>query len=280
MMGATRSLPLRWWVSVGILCASMTLVLPACAPLPTGFEAEPGQSRVVESVRVETGDVLPVTTLSGDVRGPVSFQITADISGTLVQGPQGGLKIEDDSGEAHSIIELNQVTYSPILPIGSRVTVGLPVADATFGGFALVAPIEGADLVRMASAPDKVRAQVDGAGAPFACELLDDRPSLEPAAESGRGAFVACAVPAEQRVIVGMSGLVALQFDVRNDVLTLPLEAVAGSIESGLVYVKRGSDAVETKVQLGVADSLRIEIRSGLSEGDEVYIPSPALLNG
>jgi hypothetical protein len=249
------------------------------AAAPPDLADDMTSSPTLRTAQVEVGDITPVITLAAGVAGPVSFQITSDFDGVLTETQSGVFAVVDASGQSHPLSESPHQLVTPLLPPGASVVEGLPVATATFGSFALVAPIQGVDLARMVSVPDSARAQVDGGGAPFPCALLDERPSTSSTSSLGGEQFIACAIPADQSVIVGMTGVIALQFGTRSDVLTLPLEAVAGSFESGSVYLKRGDEAIETEIRLGAADALNVELLSGLAEGDEVYIPSPDLLN-
>jgi hypothetical protein len=153
----------------------------------------------------------------------------------------------------------------------------LPIAVAEYPGFAVTADVAGADLLRFTTPPVSARAQVDGSGAPFDCVLLDRTPG-HPDADGV--AFVACRVPDDQRVIEGLTGVIAVEFPSAEDVLSLPIEAVAGTLDNGTVWVTTEGEPVEKRVSLGVTDGVVVEILDGLEEGDEVLVPSPALLRG
>ena len=264
--------------SIGV-AASVVFILSACTTAPSIElgDSPPQEGEVGTSAKVATGSITPIITLEGEVRAPVDFQITADFDGTVRLDDANTMKILDQNGKAQKITDLPDVTYVPIQAEGSRVKKGLPLAQAQYSSFALVAPITGADLLRMIDVPKGVRAQISGLGAPFVCNLLDDRPSSGSVDASGQERFVACAIPDDQTVISGLRGLIAIQFESRVDVLVLPVEAVAGTLDSGSVYVEENGQRVEKQVELGASDGHNIEIVSGLDEGQEVLFPSPSL---
>jgi multidrug efflux pump subunit AcrA (membrane-fusion protein) len=78
-------------------------------------------------------------------------------------------------------------------------------------------------------------------------------------------------------IIPGMYAEVDLSLDSRRGVLVVPVPAVdVGSDESsGQVAVVTPQNQIEMrKVQIGLQTSTRVEIRSGLKEGDLVVVGS------
>jgi multidrug efflux pump subunit AcrA (membrane-fusion protein) len=66
---------------------------------------------------------------------------------------------------------------------------------------------------------------------------------------------------------------VTLQVEEGKNVLTLPLDAVEGSGASARVYVVQPPGVIHlTPVVLGMETAQRVEIRSGLQEGDQVIV--------
>jgi len=260
---------------------AVATALSGCTAMPVQGDGPPGPETLnpQASVEVAIGSITPVITLEGEVAGPVDFQITADVDGSILVDDIGNMLLRDASGKSLKISDDKDVSYEPLLETGSNAVAGLPIAQAKFDSFALVATIEGADLLRMVEKPSGVRAQISGLGAPFPCELLDERPSSPAALEVGQPRFVGCKIPRDQKVISGLRGLIAIQFASRTDVLVLPVEAVAGTLESGSVFIEEGGSRVEKQVRLGASDGHNIEIISGLTEGQEVSFPSPSLYN-
>ena len=88
---------------------------------------------------------------------------------------------------------------------------------------------------------------------------------------------VVCVVPADLTVFEGMPAVLALTTADVRDVLTLPVEAVAGTAERGLVLLEGPDGPVEREVVLGPTDGIRIQIVSGVDDDDRVRVPGPDL---
>lgn len=244
-------------------------VLPASGPEPTPSP---------QTVRVERADITPVLTLSATVESSTTFILTAPITGILESHTNGSPSVRSEAGDSQPIVVPALARVEQMLvPDGQTVAQGLPIAVARLDGFALVASLTGTDLLRFTTQPQSARAQIDGSGAPFNCDLLDPVPSI---VDDRPEPFIACGVPLDQAVVSGLSGIVVSRFTGVENALALPVEAVAGSKTSGLVF-KLGADGPEERpVVLGVSDGINVEIIEGLSEGDVVLTPSPTLLNG
>jgi RND family efflux transporter MFP subunit len=75
------------------------------------------------------------------------------------------------------------------------------------------------------------------------------------------------------RLISGMYTETRLSLREKKDVLTIPLEAVSRNGEDASVLAVNGQNAVEArKLRLGAEDAVRVEVLSGLSEGERVII--------
>ena len=75
------------------------------------------------------------------------------------------------------------------------------------------------------------------------------------------------------RLIPGMYTEARLSLREKKNALTIPLEAISRNGEEATVLAVNAEDIVEErKVRLGVEDSTRIEVLSGLNEGERVII--------
>jgi RND family efflux transporter MFP subunit len=75
------------------------------------------------------------------------------------------------------------------------------------------------------------------------------------------------------RLISGMYTETRLSLREKKNALTIPLEAVSRNGEEATVLAVNAENVVEErKVRLGVEDSARVEVLSGLSEGERVII--------
>jgi membrane fusion protein, multidrug efflux system len=78
--------------------------------------------------------------------------------------------------------------------------------------------------------------------------------------------------PANNPLRGGMHAKAAFTFDNNRRGLVLPRKAINGSIQDAKVYVVEDSVAHLRPVQLGVIQSERVEVISGLKEGEKVVI--------
>ncbi|HQY29760.1 MAG TPA: hypothetical protein PK691_00635 [Thermomicrobiales bacterium] len=168
----------------------------------------------------------------------------------------------------------------PAIASTNRQTVGLteetiaPVvsAEATVvqdgASFVLEAPAQPADLAyKLLDPPREVRALIDGGPAGFLCPWA----GLTQRADGQ--VVMHCAIPADVRVVGGMTGTMVLQMGASITTQALPITAVVGSNGSGQVVVVAadGTTSIKT-VQLGASDPFYIQITGGLDPTEQVLI--------
>lgn len=167
------------------------------------------------------------------------------------------------------------------------VAVGDPVGSISPGTLSVTAPLTQADQFRLLTAPGTADVTVQGGPAPFACTGLTlgaaptassgSDPAVDPAAGApATGTTARCAVPSGLPVFAGMAASVAVQAGTAENVLTLPITAVQGSVQAGNVWlVGEDGTPVETAVTLGLTDGQLIEVKSGVTEGQAVleFVP-------
>ena len=134
-------------------------------------------------------------------------------------------------------------------------------------GWLLEAPVTLADVAyRLIDPPIAVKALISGGPAGFDCAWAGT-------GQAPDGSVTArCEIPADIRVIPGLAGIMALQFDEPVAAETaLPVSAVLGSTTQGQVIVVSADGARTLRsVQIGASDGLWIEITGGLQPGDQV----------
>lgn len=221
-------------------------------------------------------DITPILTLPAIVSDATVLEVTAARSGVYGVNDAGQPVVHDDAGATHVVGPAGLQLVENIAKPGDAVVPGLPVARMRAPGFSIVAEVSGADLLRFLVTPEGARAQISGAGAPFQCLLLDPVPSPSAGSEATR--FVACRVPTEATALSGLSAILAVQFPGKRGVLALPVEAVAGSLDSASVFIETPTGPLEKTIRVGISDGLYIEVREGLLEGETVLLPSPSLL--
>jgi hypothetical protein len=189
---------------------------------------------------------------------------------------------------------------------GALVTLGLPVASATYDGFAIEADVPDSVLYRFYGSVGDMNAEVKQGPGPFQCSAIGSIGSAATAGTTatnettGPGASVdpgqtvqlggpsvdgpvqlLCAPPRELTFFAGMKAILAVTTAQAQNVLVLPVQAVAGSSQSGKVRVVLANGTTEDRgVSLGITDGSLIEIKSGLKEGDVVQVPGPFLDGG
>ncbi len=84
----------------------------------------------------------------------------------------------------------------------------------------------------------------------------------------------------EKRMRPGMRVTGSVEIDLASKVLSVPRAAVYPGPEGPVVYQRKGGKAVATKVTPGRRGETRVEIVSGLTEGDSVLVPKGAAANG
>lgn len=254
--------------------------------------SDDGPPTVAGTVTVERGDITTVLTLDAQVAARPTAVLIAPAAGTVREVSAGHVELAtEQEGITVEVPAGAEVTEWLVEP-GDTVVRNLPLGRLRLDGFGLTATLDPLVLHRFYSAPVGARAQIiDGPG-PFDCALASplpahggpsaEAPEPEDAPEEGTGAptGVVCVIPEEIEVFAGLPALLAISMERLEDVLYLPVEAVAGSRQQGTVTMaaEDGAPGREVTVALGATDGARIEILDGLDEGDEVLAVGPDLI--
>ena len=81
-------------------------------------------------------------------------------------------------------------------------------------------------------------------------------------------------IPKDSQMKQGMNASATITIEERDDVLTLPANALQEKGDKTFVYTEKSDDGTlsgETEVTTGLSDGNTVEITDGLSEGDTVY---------
>jgi membrane fusion protein (multidrug efflux system) len=97
---------------------------------------------------------------------------------------------------------------------------------------------------------------------------------IRPSIDVSTGTFrVVATIPNEQQKLKsGMFGKVEVVFDVHLNTLVLPLQAVISQDNRSHVFVVKDNEALQTPVKLGFEHDGKVEIISGLEQGDAVIV--------
>lgn len=278
---------------VGFVVLMSVIALSSCAPeqAESGDISAMAESETV-SVAVETRTISDVLTLPVVVAAGSVYSVSAPAIGKLESrraeastrtpddGPDVGVRrspvftfVPSDGSAPTEIVLAETITsVEPSVPLDVEVGVGTPLLSVTDSALTITAQLTPPQVLRLANRqPLSVRAQLDGSTGPFDCSLNDARPTAD------AGTYrLTCRVPIETPGVVGSEGLLAIALDERADVPALPIEAIAGARDRGIVY--EAATGATRDVTLGITDGAFIEVTSGLSVGDQVLIPSPSLL--
>ena len=101
---------------------------------------------------------------------------------------------------------------------------------------------------------------------------------VAPVVDAGSGTFrVICSFASEGSLQPGMFGRMAIDYDQRVDVLSVPRLALLDDGDPA-VYVVRGGKAVRVPIKTGYAEGEYVELRDGLLAGDPVVIAGKSAL--
>ena len=81
-------------------------------------------------------------------------------------------------------------------------------------------------------------------------------------------------IPKDDEMKVGMNASATITTEERNQVLTLPMNALQEQGDKTFVYTEKNADGTlsgEVEIQTGMTDGNTVEITDGLEEGDTVY---------
>ncbi|MGY0231178.1 efflux RND transporter periplasmic adaptor subunit [Longispora urticae] len=191
----------------------------------------------------------------------------------------------------------------------ATVPAGMPVASARYAGYGIVADIDGAQAYRISDALGSVQAQIKNGPGPFPCTVLGTiaalpagtipeppTPTAKPSAgqspgqqqmperkqetepSTPTGLRLVCTAPPGVKLINGVDATLQVVTEKAANVLTVPVEAVAGTQGKGKVDIVKADGTRETRdVELGLTDGKVVEIRSGLTGDETIAVPGPNL---
>ncbi|CRK58908.1 Probable Co/Zn/Cd efflux system membrane fusion protein [Alloactinosynnema sp. L-07] len=198
----------------------------------------------------------------------------------------------------------------------STVTAGMPVVSAKYGGYGIVADIDGAQAYQLSDTLTSVRAQIKSGPGPFDCAVLGTiaalpagaipeppappvapqpnpaDPNAKPAApqptpeqpkdsrqpSEATGMRLVCTAPADVKLINGAAATIEVVTESVKGAVVAPVEAVAGKQGAGKVEVISPDGQRQVKdVVLGLTDGRVVQIKSGLTGDETLAVPGPNL---
>lgn len=268
---------------------------------PTGGFVDPQVPVMISTV---SNDVVLSGTVKADdavaVKSPLDgtvIQVDVGVGSTVAAGQQFGIvKGVNSAGKAVTVGIVAPVagTISALSIVPNQTTTaGTVVAQIAPPGFYITATVQPVDRYRLVDAPTEAQVTVSGGPAPFTCVNLTVRTPLAGAAggdendpnadpNAGSGTTARCTVPADVTVFPDLVAQLTISAGIAENVLVVPVTAVLGAAESGVVYVidPETGETEERPVTLGLSDGINVEVVDGLTEGELVmqFVPgAPAV---
>lgn len=271
-----------------LLCYILFLVftLSACSAIGQTDENNLTDSATSaeKTVSVVRGTITPTVSTQTTIVPAVPFIISSPENGIFNTAVELEEKIT--AGQIIGTVNGKELkspvdgTITSIAPSNESVPSNYPVAIVQYTGFALNVEADNFLSTLPEYAELKAKFQVyDGVGPTDMIAVVS--PAADENAFTGivpQEGILQCLISQTVDVKSGQSATVVITATTRNDVLILPLSVIAGRQGTGLVTViTPNGERVETKVTLGVTDGAKIEILSGLEEGDVVSATPPNL---
>jgi len=252
------------------------------------------------------GSVVYIDVEAGQAvaRGDRLFQVKKPVETPAVPVPQQS----DDDAPPPAPVQLytyvdvvstasGTLTDFPVL-LNQEVSVGNEIASVAPGTFSVQGSLSTEQQFRILDRPKTAKVTLNGGPAPFECGSMttggaaggdagdaggDTASPAAGTAEGTTGTF-SCAVPAGVSVFAGLGAAVDITAGEAQDVLTVPVTAVRGAVQNGVVWVV-GDDAgapEERAVSLGLNDGQQVEITEGLADGDQIlqFVPGAPAQEG
>ncbi|MEO8262611.1 MAG: hypothetical protein ABI566_08590 [Pseudolysinimonas sp.] len=293
-----------------VIAAALVKLAFFADPVEQGSESPTGE--IVEpQVPVTVGTIQNDVVLTGAVSANAAVPVKATFGGEVRQVLVGqGTGVAPDTAIAvvrAELVNSNGTPYTKTqtitagaagilssftLLVGQTIAIGDTIGQVAPQTFSVTATISPEQLYRLTEQPTEAQVAVQGGPAPFTCSGLTIVTPLPGSGSGGDGGdggdagsttTVRCAVPADVRVFSGLVADLTIAGGIAEDVLTVPLTAVQGAADTGLVYViGPDGEQEERSVTLGLNDGVNVEITDGLEEGELVlqFVPGASAGEG
>ena len=257
---------------------------------------------------VETGTITNDVTLPATVSADAAVAVKATLAGeakkvfvkpgqaVVAATPILTIRSEVPAADGAAVIKTVTVTAGsvgilssfPVL-VGQVVAVGDVVGQVAPPTFSVSGTLSPEQQYRLLNRPTEAVVSITGGPAPFTCTGLTISSALAGAAadtsstaasgsgaSSSGGTIIRCAVPAAVTVFNGLAAKLTISGGVAKDVLVVPITAVEGSAQSGVVYTQKPDGSSEKhSVTIGLNDGTNVEITGGLAKGDQIlqFVP-------
>ncbi len=216
------------------------------------LEAERNRSRELFERKLVAADVYEKIRFDVDTQRAVWESARLELSYTSVVAPISGV-VSSRSVKIGNLIQLNSPLFRIVDAQTLEAVLNVPEREMT-------TMRAGAPVTLLA---DALR------GASFKGEVA----RVAPVVDAGSGTFrVVTRFDAQGVLKPGMFARVAVHFDVRRDVLTIPRSALLDDEGEPAVYAVRGKSAVRVPIRTGFVSGELVEVVSGIDAGEQVVI--------
>jgi HlyD family secretion protein len=281
--------PLRA-LSCALPCVMLATALCLIVPARADDDASAGKGETVTVIKAMKTSFSNIVEVSG-------FIMPRDRAENQIRPERMGLKVSDVLAEAGDTVTAGQTLARLSLPEGGSIVVQAPVsglvttANATVGGIAsgkgeplfgimahtdydFVGAVSTEDLPKLAS-NQQANVKVVGAG-----EIEGTVRSIGPTVDRGGQlgqVFITINNPTNRRLLLNASGRAQIK-TAQSCGIAVPITAVLYGTGGTVVQVVKG-DRIETqRVELGLMSGGQVEIRDGITEGDDIVARAGALL--
>lgn len=240
------------------------------------------------------GNVVRTFVNDGDKvsKGDALLQIRKEIPGDTRQviDERGNVSAEtaEPTYKYETVMSPGDGTVSTGVLVGQQFAIGDTVATIVPPTFSAVASLSADQMYRMQDAPSTATVTIKNGPAPFECSGVKVVSSggkaqdskLNAGSDHGSASMdlkARCAIPSNQKVFAGLQVTLEMTAGSAMGVLAVPISAVEGRYQSGSVYLPTSDPAKPEKraVTLGITDGKMVEVKEGLTEGEEILEFTP-----
>jgi biotin carboxyl carrier protein len=288
---------MRKVLSSAALVSALVLICAGCVTNGANqYPAAPPASAVA-TIDVAKHDLKLTVSLDAQVVATPTFAVLAPAAGAVSYGVKPGDAVKAGQrigaiGTSPVVAPVSGVVAGLLADAGQQAPAGLPVVAIRFTGFALqgTPAAWGETLLQQPGVTG--RGQVTDGSGPFDCSALVSATAasdLSPdgsdvssddsgGTQSAPGSLAwMCLMPSDVSALEGQAGVVVASGAIAQDVIAVPITAVAGRQGSGQVTLVTSQGSQVVTVGLGRTDGTLVEITQGLSAGDTISSVAPNL---
>ena len=241
------------------------------------------------------GNVVRTFVNDGDkiAKGDAIVQIRKEFPGETrqVTDEEGNVSVEtaEPTYKFETVVAPGDGTLSTGVLVGQQFAIGDTVASVAPSTFSAIAPLSADQMYRLQDAPSTATVTIKNGPAPFECTdvtLVSPTSKTRDTKNSGASENsvaastdlkARCAIPSDQTVFAGLQVSLEMTTGSATDVLAVPVSAVEGRYQTGIVYLPTSDPANPAKrsVTLGLTDGKMVEVKEGLEEGEEILEFTP-----